>query len=99
MAAIQSAFASAFSDLTPAIMSGTFMSFLAALVVFKYVTELIDEVLKLVPLGKLKGSVPARVLHIIIAMFIALIVLGVLFSFIIRPVYNQSVDEANANAM
>ena len=89
------------AELSPVLMSGTFMAVLAALMVNKYLTNLIAEVIRLIRgvLPKVFTSMLDKVpiVNIIVSLFVALIVLALLFMFVIRPVYRQSIEENNSN--
>lgn len=81
------------ANIATALMSGTFMAFLAALTVNNYLQQLIAEVMSilrsLLP-DAITGAVGRfRLVDIIVSMLLALLVLALVFSFVIKPVYKN----------
>lgn len=89
MAAVAS---DALKQLSPALMSGTFLAFLAALTVNTYLVALVDQFMSLIhsvlPMHWLDNPV-GRIIHTLISMLLALFIVGLVYAFVIRPVYKR----------
>lgn len=90
MAAVAS---DALKQLSPAVMSGTFLAFLAALTVNTYLVAVVDQVMSMVmvflPMQWLDNPV-GRIVHTLISMLLALFIVGLVYALVIRPVYRRS---------
>lgn len=86
---------STIDELSPAIMGGTFLAMLAALTVNGYLKDIISQIVGLIPIKGL-GSTPAgKIVFALGSMLLALLVLGAVYSFVIQPIYAQSISNAS----
>lgn len=91
------------ADLSPALLSGSFLSFLAALTVHSYTTDAVkvitDMLMTLLPTAvrNVFKMPQMKLVNILISLLLALAIVGGIYAFVIEPVYRQSIADAKAN--
>lgn len=90
-----------FTELGPVITSGGFITFLSALQLNGYMTEIVDaisrQVIALIPGGfdlRLPGG---KIIKALLSMLLAIAILGIVYVYVILPIYTDTVeDQASA---
>lgn len=92
------------TELGPVVTSGGFITFLSALQVNQYMTPIVQESVKaivgVVPksVANLGGNLPgASIVRAILAMLLAITVLGLIYAFVIAPIYEETMERVNGN--
>ena len=92
------------TELGPVITSGGFITLLAALQVNQYMTPIVQQIVRavvdMIPsrVANLGSNLPgASIVRAILAMLLAISILGLLYTFVIAPIYAQAVDRVNGN--
>jgi len=93
-----------FTELGPVISSAGFITFLSALQVNQYMTPIVQQSVKsvvdLVPkrVANLGSNLPgASIVRAILAMLLAIAILGLIYTFVIAPIYSETVERVNNN--
>lgn len=89
-----------FTELGPVITSGGFITFLSALQLNGYMTEIVDaisrQVIALIPGGfdlRLPGG---KIIKALLSMLLAIAILGIVYVYVILPIYTDTVEENSA---
>jgi len=86
------------TELSPVITSGGFITFLSAMQVNGYMSQIVDsissEVVKIIP-GYFDVRLPgSRIIKAILSMLLAIAIIGIVYMYVILPIYQ---DAANGN--
>lgn len=87
------------TELGPVISSAGFITFLSALQVNSYMSQIVDlissEVVKFVP-ALFDIKVPgARIIRILLSMLLAIAIIGLVYVFILMPIYGEVAKEVD----
>jgi hypothetical protein len=92
------------TELGPVISSAGFITFLSALQVNQYMTPIVQQSVKalveFVPksVANLGSNLPgASIVRAILAMLLAITVLGLIYAFVIEPLYSDTMARVNGN--
>jgi len=89
------------TELGPVISSASFITFLSALQVNGYMTQVVDavssEVVKLIP-GFFNVRLPgSRIVKSLFSMLLAIAIIGLVYVYIIMPIYAEATNGNNDN--
>lgn len=92
------------TELGPVVTSTGFITVLSALQVNQYMTPIVQDSVKalvgLVPksVANLGSNLPgATIVRAILAMLLAITVLGLVYAFVIAPIYDETMERVNGN--
>jgi len=90
------------TELGPVVTSAGFITFLTALQVNQYMTPIVTEsvraLVSVLPktVANLGSNLPgANIVRAILAMLLAIAILGLIYTFVVLPIYEDSVANAN----
>lgn len=93
------------TELGPVISSAGFITFLSALQVNQYMTPIVQQIVKAIvdfvpkKVANLGSNLPeASILRAILGLLLAITVLGLIYAFVIAPIYSDTMDRMNGNA-
>lgn len=85
------------TELGPVITSGGFITFLSALQLNGYMTEIVDaisrQVIALIPGGFDLRMPGGKIIKALLSMLLAIAILGIVYMYVIVPIYSDATDK------